>query len=164
MTVRIEIEDSEIWAAKRELSLHGIGLVLVANGLLLFFGWALCYRALGGAQSARPETLVSLAFDGCSMLGFAALGYLAVMDMETALYDGAQAARLLTMDWLWRALLPVVSYVACSLVALGLGLAEPRHAALIEGLLAAALVLYGLGLTQRHMTASFSTPRGNASP
>ena len=146
----LKIADDEVLAAKRDLNLHGVGLVLLANGLLLALFWAMCYASLGGVRSAHPGSLSSMALDGYSVVAFACVGYILVMDMETALKDGPEAARRITVDWLLRGLLPVSLYILASAGALGLPFPEPRQAALAQGLLAAGLVFYGLALTRLH--------------
>jgi len=148
--VDLHIDDNDVLAAKRDLSVHGVGLVFLVNGFLLALSWGFCWRAMGGALSAHPESLPSLAFNGYSVIAFACLGYILVMDMETALKDGKEAARRITMDWMFCGLLPAALYIACSAYALGLPYQEIRQAAAAQGLLAAALILYGLSLTRMH--------------
>ena len=80
----VDISDSDVLQAKRDMNLHGVGLVFLVNGLLLALFWAVCYQALGGALSAHADSIPGLAFNGYSVLGFGCLGYILVMDMETA--------------------------------------------------------------------------------
>lgn len=148
--VALDIKDEEILAAKRDLSVHGVGLVFLCNGLLLALFWTLCYKALGGVLSAHPGALPGFALDGYSVIAFACLGYILAMDMDTTFKDGREAARRITLDWLWWGLMPVACYIAVSASCLGLPFPEPRHAAALQALLAAALVLYGLSLTRFH--------------
>jgi len=146
----LHIDEADLLAAKRDLSVHGVGLVFLVNGLLLAMSWAFCWHSLGGALSAHPESLLSLASNGYGVIAFASLGYILVMDMETALKDGQETARRITMDWMLCGLLPVSLYIGVSAYALGYPFPEPRHLAAAQGVLAAGLVLYGLSLTRFH--------------
>lgn len=149
----LEISDRDVLQAKRDMNLHGVGLVFLVNGLLLALFWVLCYQALGGALSARADSLPGLAFSGYSVLGFGCLGYILIMDIETAMQDGAEMTRRITMDWLWWGLLPVAAYIALSAAFVNRPALEPRHTATAQGLLAGALVLYGFVLTRVHFPA-----------
>jgi hypothetical protein len=152
--IESEIKEEEVLSARRDLSIRGVGLVFLVNGLLLAFFWSLCYKALGGVLSAQPEAVAKLAVNGYAIIAFACFGYLLIMDMETVIQDGRETARRITLDWIWWCLLPLAAYISVSALALGLPLPEPRQVAAAEGLLSASLVLYGFLIT-RHHTPSF---------
>jgi hypothetical protein len=148
--VSMDIDDHDLLDAKRDLSIRGAGLVLLVNGLLLALFWSLCYKALGGSLSADPGAVRGLAQNGYALVAFACVGYLIVMDMETVFQDGKEAARRVTLDWVWWCLLPLAAYIASAAVALDLPFSDPRNVAAAEGLIAGILVVYGLTITHHH--------------
>lgn len=151
--VEFTTTDEDIVNAQRNLSIRGVGIVFLVNGLLLGLFWTMCYRALGGTLSVQPEVVSRLAESGYTILAFACLGYILVMDMETVLKDGRDAARRITLDWLAWCLAPLAAYVGLSALALNLDLPEPRQAVVLEGVLTGALVFYGFFLTRRRYPA-----------
>ena len=150
---KLDPEDEEIQAARRNLSLRGMGLVFLANGIILALFWTTCYKALGGSLSAQPEIVHRLAWSGYSILAFACLAYIIVMDMETAFQDGGEAARRITLDWIWWCLVPLSVYIAFSALGMAIPLPEPRQMAVLEGILSGLLVLYGFLVTRYRFSA-----------